>query len=84
MPSCPITDRSLEGDWLWEVREVTSIAIYRHLTEAKRSGNLRDGVDQLSLVEGSFLGPANLEEGGIHNGRTFLPLMAMYPFLLLL
>ena len=77
MASSPITDSRLEGDWLWESGEVFYVAVNGHLAEAKRLGNLRDGVNQFTLFKRSLLDPAALEEGGIHSGTPFLPPMQM-------
>ncbi len=74
MPSSPITDSSLEGEWLWESGEVFYIAVNGHLAKTKRSGNLRDGVDQLPLVERLFLGSENLEVGDLHLGEILFSL----------
>ena len=79
MPSCPITDSSLEGDWLWEVRVGSFVAVDTLRRDQEGSSYLRDGVDQLTLMEGSLLGPANLEEGRIHTGKSLSPSHANVP-----
>ncbi len=77
MHSSPITDRSLEGDWLWESGEVFYIAVNGHLAKTKSSGNFRHGKEQFALLKWSLTAPEILFVGDLHLGNTLSPLITV-------
>ncbi len=73
--SCPVENGTFGGDWSREIEKESSVAIDGHFAEAKSSGNLRDGVDQFTLMKGSSLpGPAKLKVRGMHLGEILFSL----------
>ena len=59
MPSSPIRDSSLGSDGMWEVGKDVAVSMDCDQAETEGFGDLRDGVDQLSLMEWLFLESEN-------------------------